>query len=95
MSYPIIALGIIAAIYLLIRHLNATDVPKIKGLPEIPGVPIFGNLIELGTDHARVARRWARKYGPVFQTRLGNRVSRVTSDESSSHDHVSWTSTSP
>ncbi|TWU74242.1 hypothetical protein ED733_004211 [Metarhizium rileyi] len=73
MSYPLIALGIVAAIYLLVRYLNATDVPKIEGLPEIPGVPIFGNLIELGTDHARVAQRWARKYGPVFQTRLGNR----------------------
>lgn len=75
MSYQIIALAIAAAVYLLIRYFNATDVPKIKGLPEIPGVPIFGNLIELGTDHARVAQRWARKYGPVFQTRLGNRVS--------------------
>ncbi|KID95199.1 cytochrome P450 phenylacetate 2-hydroxylase, partial [Metarhizium majus ARSEF 297] len=73
MSYPVIALGVVAAIYLLVRYLNATDIPKIKGLPEIPGVPIFGNLIELGTDHARVAQRWARKYGPVFQTRLGNR----------------------
>lgn len=76
MSYPVIAIGIVAAIYFLVGYLNATDVPKIKGLPEIPGVPIFGNLLELGIDHARVAQRWARKYGPVFQTRLGNRVSR-------------------
>ncbi|KAK4233938.1 cytochrome P450 [Achaetomium macrosporum] len=66
------AVGVVI-IYLLIRLLNRTDIPKIKNLPEVPGVPIFGNLIQLGTDHARVAQRWARKYGPVFQTRLGNR----------------------
>ncbi|KAL2211316.1 cytochrome P450 [Sarocladium strictum] len=59
--------------YAVFKYLTATDVPKIKNLPEIPGVPIFGNLIELGTDHARVAQRWAKKYGPVFQTRLGNK----------------------
>lgn len=48
--------------------------PKIKGLPEIPGVPIFGNLLQLGEHHAKVAGSWAKKYGPVFQVRLGNRV---------------------
>ncbi|KAK6076315.1 phenylacetate 2-hydroxylase [Seiridium cupressi] len=73
MSYQLLGFTVIAAIYALIRFLNATDVPKIKGLPEIPGVPVFGNLIQLGTDHARVAGKWAAKYGPVFQTRLGNR----------------------
>ncbi|KAF7558278.1 hypothetical protein G7Z17_g114 [Cylindrodendrum hubeiense] len=66
------AIGVVV-IYLLIKFLNATDTPKIKGLPEIPGVPIFGNLWQLGTDHARVTQKWAAKYGPVFQTRLGNR----------------------
>ncbi|KAM0329422.1 hypothetical protein ACHAQA_004729 [Verticillium albo-atrum] len=65
----------IGAVVLLIfyRYLYATDTPRIKNLPEIPGVPLFGNLFQLGTDHARVAQQWAKKYGPVFQTRLGNR----------------------
>ncbi|KAK7403524.1 hypothetical protein QQX98_010702 [Neonectria punicea] len=75
MSYQIIYAAGIVAIYLLVKFLNATNTPKIKGLPEIPGVPIFGNLLQLGTDHARVAQKWAAKYGPVFQTRLGNRSS--------------------
>lgn len=74
-SYEVIGIAAIAAVYFFLKFLNATDTPKIKGLPEIPGVPIFGNLIQLGTDHARVAQKWAAKYGPVFQTRLGNRVS--------------------
>ncbi|KAG6038319.1 hypothetical protein E4U41_004341 [Claviceps citrina] len=74
MSHQIIGIALVAAVYLLVRFLNSTDQPRIKGMPEIPGLPIFGNLIELGTDHARVAQRWARKYGPVFQARLGNRL---------------------
>lgn len=73
-SYEVLGIAALALIFVVLRTLNATDVPKIKNLPEIPGVPIFGNLIQLGTDHARVARRWAAKYGPVFQTRLGNKV---------------------
>ncbi|POR31884.1 Phenylacetate 2-hydroxylase [Tolypocladium paradoxum] len=73
MSYQLLGIAVAAAVYLLIRCLSATDVPKIKGLPEIPGVPIFGNLLQLGTDHARVTQKWARRYGPVFQTRLGTK----------------------
>lgn len=75
MSYQTIAAAIIAVVYFIIRYLNSTETPKIKGLPEIPGVPLFGNLLQLGEDHARVAARWAKKYGPVFQVRMGNKVS--------------------
>lgn len=71
-----IGLALLAvALVIVFRLLNATDVPKIKNLPEIPGVPVLGNLAQLGTNHARVAQKWASKYGPVFQTRLGNKVS--------------------
>lgn len=74
MSYQIIGIAVIAVVFVIIKFLSATDTPKIKGIPEIPGIPILGNLLQLGTDHARVTGRWASKYGPVFQTRLGNRV---------------------
>lgn len=61
-------------VFVLVKLANRTDQPKIKGLPEIPGVPIFGNLLQLGSDHARVTAKFAKQYGwPVFQTRLGNR----------------------
>lgn len=73
MAYQTIGFAVLAVIYFLIRYLNRTDVPKIKNLPEIPGVPMFGNLLQLGEDHARVAASWVKKYGPVFQVRLGNR----------------------
>lgn len=82
-SYEVIGIALVAAVYFLVKFLNGTDTPKIKGLPEIPGVPIFGNLVQLGTDHARVAQKWAAKYGPVFQTRLGNRVRHESQDPTS------------
>ena len=55
--------------------LTRADFPKIKNIPEVPGVPIFGSLIALGESHTQKAAEWAREYGPVFQTKLGNRVS--------------------
>ena len=70
------AIGL-AGLLFIARYLYATDIPKIKNLPEIPGLPLFGNLFQLGTDHARVAQKWAKEYGPVFQTRLGNKVNNM------------------
>jgi hypothetical protein len=74
MAVQTLAVAVIAVVYLVIRYCNRTDIPKIKGLPEIPGVPIFGNLLQLGDQHATVAGKWAKKFGPVFQVRMGNKV---------------------
>lgn len=73
MTLQTLGIAAIAVVFLIIRYLNRTDVPKIKGLPEIPGVPMFGNLLQLGEKHATVAGAWAKKFGPVFQVRMGNR----------------------
>jgi phenylacetate 2-hydroxylase len=75
MSFQTIGIAVVAAIFFIIRYLNRTDTPKIKNLPEIPGYPLFGSLLQFGESHARVARQLAKKYGAVFQVRLGNRVS--------------------
>lgn len=72
-SFQVAIALVAAAVFFALKYFNATDTPKIKGIPEIPGVPIFGNLLQLGTSHATVTQKWAAKYGPVFQTRLGNR----------------------
>lgn len=74
MSLNVILIAVAAAIVFLYKIAIATDKPKIKGIPEIPGWPVFGSLFELGNNHAKVAQGWARKYGPVFQVRMGNRV---------------------
>lgn len=74
-SYIIV--GIIASILVFVfKYGNRTDIPKVKGLPELPGVPFFGSLIMLGKHHARNCAKLANHYGGVFQVRLGNRVSR-------------------
>lgn len=79
-QFQSVAIAVIAVVFFLVRYLNQTDIPKIKNLPEVPGVPIFGNLIQLGDEHARRAREWVKKYGPVFQVRLGNKVKRRLKD---------------
>ena len=68
-----IGFAIFAIGYFILKYLNHTDKPKVKNLPEIPGVPLFGNLLQFGEHHAKVAGRLAKEYGPVFQVRLGNR----------------------
>ena len=74
MGYQHVGFALAAILFLAIKYFNRTDVPKIKNIPEIPGVPIFGNLLQLGDEHARKAGAWAKQYGPVFQVRMGNRV---------------------
>lgn len=82
MGYQTAGFAILAVVYFVVRYFNRTDVPKIKNLPEIPGVPIFGNLIQLGNSHAQKAGEWAKTYGPVFQVRMGNKVCILTSSHS-------------
>jgi phenylacetate 2-hydroxylase len=74
MAYQVASLLLVAVIYTIIKYVNNTDTPKIKNIPEIPGVPLFGNLLQFGNSHAKVAGELAKKYGAVFQVRLGNRV---------------------
>lgn len=73
-SYQTLGIYLAGALFLLVRHLSRTDTPKVKNLPEIPGYPLFGSLLQFGNRHAKVAAELAKKYGPVFQVRLGNRV---------------------
>ncbi|MCJ1267172.1 hypothetical protein MMC22_007057 [Lobaria immixta] len=73
MAYQTVGFILIVAIFFIIKVSGRTNTPKIKNVPEIPGVPIFGNLLQLGNEHARRAREWVKEYGPVFQVRLGNR----------------------
>jgi len=77
MSYQTTGIALVAFIFLLWKYLNKTDTPKIRNLPEIPGIPLFGNLLQFGSSHAKVAGQLAKKYGPVFQVRLGNRVGAI------------------
>ena len=76
MASPAVLFAALSIVYFVWRYFNSTDIPKIKNLPEPPGVPIFGNLLQFGSRHSQTATELSKKYGPVFQTRFGNRVSR-------------------
>ena len=76
MSYTT-GVAVATLFFLILRYLNRTDIPTVKNIPVIPGVPVFGNLIQLGNEHAKVASQWAKRYGPVFQVRLGGKVGRT------------------
>ncbi|KAH7096068.1 cytochrome P450 [Paraphoma chrysanthemicola] len=69
-------LAVLAAAFctFIYKLLTRTDIPYIRGIPEIPGaLPVTGHLTQLGDDHATVCERWWRQYGnSVFQIRLGN-----------------------
>jgi phenylacetate 2-hydroxylase len=70
-----VSLGFAGLVVLVvIKLLNTTDIPKIKGVVELPGVPVFGNVLQLGSSHANACRKLAARFGPIFQLRLGNRV---------------------
>ncbi|KAK5088633.1 hypothetical protein LTR05_002853 [Lithohypha guttulata] len=74
-SSTTLGFSIVCTIFLsLYWYANKTDIPYIKGIPEIPGaVPIFGHLLKLGDDHATMCERWWRKYQTsVYQIKLGN-----------------------
>lgn len=69
----------VAVSWILYHFAYGTDKPKMKGLPEAFGLPFLHSLPGLGESHARKAAEWSKKYGPVFQARLGNRVSGISS----------------
>ncbi|CAF3802371.1 unnamed protein product [Adineta steineri] len=69
----LIWIGIIMIIWLLFKIVDSTDIPKIRGLPEASGWPIFGCLFQLGTNHSLALSKLGKRLGPVFQIRLGNK----------------------
>jgi len=69
MSFLIVGSAAFLVLLAILQFLFKAEQPRIKGIPEIPGWPIVGNLLQLGSDHAAVCMKWAAKYGPVFQVR--------------------------
>lgn len=53
LALPVLTLSLL--LWAIYRWSTATDIAKIKGIPEIPGaLPIVGHLLQLGEDHATV-----------------------------------------
>lgn len=71
----IVIIALVVILLGLILIFDTTDVPYIKHLPSVPGFPILGNLSQLGSEQPRRLAVLSKKHGPVFQIRLGNKVS--------------------
>lgn len=69
----VIAIAIVIILCILVKILDITDIPTIKGLPEAPSWPIFGSLFHLGNNHAASLMEMTKQLGPVFQVRMGNK----------------------
>ena len=76
----VVCILIFIAILIFIKIFDVTDIPKIQGLPEASGWPLFGSLFELGDNHSLALTKMAKKLGPVFQIRMGNRRIVVAND---------------
>ncbi|RDL41626.1 Cytochrome P450 [Venustampulla echinocandica] len=57
------------------NHAFGTDLPKLAGIPELPGSkPFYGHLKVLGNDHASAFQKYGEEQkADIVQARLGNR----------------------
>jgi phenylacetate 2-hydroxylase len=76
-TWQTLSLGIIfsLAAWWLYNIAYATDVPKVKGIPELPNaIPFYGHLKALGDDHPTAFQEYSTKNNyEVVQAKLGNR----------------------
>ncbi|XP_036441698.1 cytochrome P450 1A1 [Colossoma macropomum] len=72
-SESLVAMVTVCTVYLLLR-LTRTRIPE--GLQMLPGpqsLPIIGNVLELGQNPHLSLTAMSKRYGPVFQIRIGMR----------------------
>ncbi|KAL6355344.1 hypothetical protein LRP88_10932 [Fusarium phalaenopsidis] len=68
-----IAVPVIVLLVYLVQNEFTRHSSRIKHLPGPRGWPVVGNLFQHRDEiPAETYRRWAQKYGPVFQIQLGN-----------------------
>ncbi|KPP69463.1 cytochrome P450 1A-like [Scleropages formosus] len=72
-SEGLVAIATVCAVYLLLRLLR-TDIPE--GLQRLPGpkpLPILGNVLEVGRNPHLSLSAMSKRYGPVYQIKIGMR----------------------
>jgi 3-hydroxyphenylacetate 6-hydroxylase len=74
-EHPLEALAIsiilVPVIYVVANEF-VRDRARIPGIKGPRGFPLIGNLWQIRTNAAEQYRKWARKYGGVYQIQLGN-----------------------
>ncbi|XP_070564545.1 cytochrome P450 1A1-like [Ptychodera flava] len=74
-STDLLTLGLLMLILLLLWHRLTThsDIKRRVHPPGPWGLPFLGNLLSLGSDPHLSLTKMAKKYGPVFKIRLGQK----------------------
>ncbi|KAF2096007.1 cytochrome P450 [Rhizodiscina lignyota] len=74
-TLPLIAIGFTVAS--LLAYAVGTEIyrrkVRLRGVPGPSGLPIVGNLNQLGPDPADTLHQWGKRYGGVYQISLGTR----------------------
>ncbi|CAK7218963.1 hypothetical protein SEUCBS140593_003732 [Sporothrix eucalyptigena] len=57
----------------ILATLWGTSVPaSLRAIPGPPGLPVIGNILQMGTRPHRMFQLWAKKYGELFRLKIGN-----------------------
>ncbi|KAF7321109.1 Cytochrome P450 phenylacetate [Mycena chlorophos] len=67
---------LVAALAVLVFFTSASHTVQ---LPGPPGLPLFGNLLQMRTGHAQSLAKWAQQYGGMFRLALGEREAVIIS----------------
>jgi 3-hydroxyphenylacetate 6-hydroxylase len=65
-------LALLAPVIYVIANEVVRSKARIPGLPGTSGLPLIGNIWDIRVNAAETYRRWAKKYGSVYQIQLGN-----------------------
>lgn len=70
-----VSLAVAVAVYAVLDWVTdiACSQSRIPGVPQVSGWPIVGSLFSAGASQAVTFQKWARRYGPVYQVRLGTK----------------------
>ncbi len=73
MSWPVMSLiaATLGLLWLYRRHIKKKRLNGLKELPGPRGLPLVGNLHQLGAVPGHAFRKWAEAYGDIYQVKLG------------------------
>ncbi|ODM89491.1 Methyl farnesoate epoxidase [Orchesella cincta] len=84
MAFPIVGVLIASVILAWFIHQRKKKKHcKVDNLKEIPGpkgLPLIGNVLQLGKFPNDTFTKWSKEYGPIYKVRLGSHIAVIVSD---------------
>ncbi|KAJ3034041.1 hypothetical protein HDV00_005495 [Rhizophlyctis rosea] len=90
-SYTILAVttGVVAvasAYYYLSQPIQPSSHSTLREFPGPPGLPILGNLHQLGTNPSKTFTKWTETYGPIYKIQMGRVPAIIVNSRETAHD---------